>query len=147
MKRRGVDQLRHKRQIRPADFMARTRNPPWDRTHPRKKSGKASKHLSPRQKETAKARARRAGRRYPNLIDNMRVAAERKRPAKSKAVRNSRSKRKSKASLNGRDKDPRGGLTAAGRKTFAKSEGAHLRPGVTKKLSQMTANDMKRKGS
>jgi Domain of unknown function (DUF6321) len=130
--------------------MARTRNPPWDRTNPRKTSGKASKHLSPRQKATAKARARRAGRPYPNLVDNMRVAAKAKRPAKSstksKAARKSSTKRKT-ATLDRRDKDPRGGLTAAGRKTFAKSEGAHLRPGVTKKLSQMTANDMRRKGS
>lgn len=44
-------------------------------------------------------------------------------------------------------KDPRGGLTAAGRKFFAEKEGAHLRPGVTKPEKKMTAEDMKRKGS
>ncbi len=49
--------------------------------------------LTPAEKAAAKARARRAGRRYPNLVDNMRVAARkaaktktsgRKRAAKSK---------------------------------------------------------------
>ncbi len=44
-------------------------------------------------------------------------------------------------------KDPRGGLTAAGRKFFAKKEGAHLRPGVTKSEPEMTSDDLKRKGS
>ena len=32
------------------------------------------KHLSPAQKETAKKRAAKAGRRYPNMVDNMAVA-------------------------------------------------------------------------
>jgi hypothetical protein len=44
-------------------------------------------------------------------------------------------------------KDPEGGLTAAGRAAFKKSEGANLKPGVTKKLADMTPEDMKRKGS
>ncbi|MDN4983843.1 MULTISPECIES: DUF6321 domain-containing protein [unclassified Bradyrhizobium] len=44
-------------------------------------------------------------------------------------------------------KDPRGGLTAAGRKAFARKQGAHLRPGVTKRESEMTPQDMRRKGS
>ena len=44
-------------------------------------------------------------------------------------------------------KDPRGGLTAAGRKAFARKEGAHLKPGVTKKVSEMTPQEMRRKGS
>ena len=44
-------------------------------------------------------------------------------------------------------KDPKGGLTAAGRKAFAKSEGAHLKPGVKKAEADMTAEEMKRKGS
>src|SRR5262249_1387492 len=46
-----------------------------------------------------------------------------------------------------REKDPRGGLTAAGRRAFAKKEGAHLKPGVKKKASEMTPADMRRKGS
>jgi len=44
-------------------------------------------------------------------------------------------------------KDPKGGLTVAGRKEFARKEGAHLRPGVKKPTSDMTPQEMKRKGS
>ena len=42
-------------------------------------------------------------------------------------------------------KDPAGGLTAAGRKYFAETEGAHLRPGVTGPAD--TPEKMVRKGS
>lgn len=42
-------------------------------------------------------------------------------------------------------KDPKGGLTAAGRKHFRKSEGADLKPGVKGKAD--TPEKMKRKGS
>src|ERR1700755_3100386 len=42
-------------------------------------------------------------------------------------------------------KDPRGGLTAAGRKYFARKEGAQLRPGV--KGAADTPEKMRRKGS
>lgn len=42
-------------------------------------------------------------------------------------------------------KDPKGGLTAAGRKFFAESEGLHLRPGV--KGPADTPEKMVRKGS
>ena len=44
-------------------------------------------------------------------------------------------------------KDPRGGLTAAGRKEFFRKEGAHLKPGVKKPERQMTVEEMRRKGS
>ena len=44
-------------------------------------------------------------------------------------------------------KDPKGGLTAAGRKEFAKKDGSHLKPGVKKPASEMTVEEMKRKGS
>jgi hypothetical protein len=45
-------------------------------------------------------------------------------------------------------KDPAGGLTAAGRKHFEqKGESRNLRPGVKKPESQMSVQDMKRKGS
>jgi hypothetical protein len=44
-------------------------------------------------------------------------------------------------------RDPKGGLTAAGRRTFAREEGAHLRPGVRKSMRDMSLDDMKRKGS
>ncbi|MET0674487.1 MAG: DUF6321 domain-containing protein [Bradyrhizobium sp.] len=45
------------------------------------------------------------------------------------------------------EKDPKGGLTAAGRQAFARKDGSHLKPGVTKKLSEMTPQEMRRKGS
>ena len=51
--------------------------PPWKRRNPRKTSG-TSKKLSPTQKGEARARARAAGRPYPNLVDNMAVARTRK---------------------------------------------------------------------
>ena len=42
-------------------------------------------------------------------------------------------------------KNPKGGLTAAGRKAFAEKEGSHLRPGVQGAAD--TPDKMKRKGS
>ena len=44
--------------------------PPWKRKNPRKRG----KGLSPQQKSEARARARAAGRKYPNLVDTMAVA-------------------------------------------------------------------------
>jgi hypothetical protein len=41
----------------------------WETKNPKKKSTK----LTPAQKAAAKARAQKAGRPYPNLIDNMAV--------------------------------------------------------------------------
>lgn len=58
--------------------MAHTKKP-WDKKNPKAASGR-SKKLSPAKKAAAKARAKKAGRRYPNLIDNMQ-AAKAKKPA------------------------------------------------------------------
>jgi hypothetical protein len=139
--------------------MAKTSRAPWKRANPRKRAGKATKHLSPAQKSAAKARAKRAGRPYPNLVDNMRMAAKKTKSKKAKktSVRKKQVKKadrktakKSKArqsSPASRERDPRGGLTAAGRRAFAKKDGSHLKPGVTKKASDMTPSDMRRKGS
>ena len=55
------------------------RRPPWKRRNPRKAKGKPSTHLSTADKAKARRRAKRAGRRYPNLVDNMRVAAQKRR--------------------------------------------------------------------
>lgn len=44
--------------------------PVWDTPNPKKKSTK----LSSKKKALAKASARKAGRPYPNLIDNMKAA-------------------------------------------------------------------------
>jgi hypothetical protein len=44
-------------------------------------------------------------------------------------------------------KDPRGGLTAAGRAEFKRKSGARLQPGVKKPVSAMTPEEMRQKGS
>jgi hypothetical protein len=46
-----------------------------------------------------------------------------------------------------RRKDPRGGLTAEGRRDFARREGSRLKPGVKKPATRMTPEEMRRKGS
>jgi hypothetical protein len=48
------------------------KKPVWAK--PRPKSLGKSKALTPSQKATAKAAAKKAGRPYPNLVDNMRAA-------------------------------------------------------------------------
>ena len=53
--------------------MPTTRRPPWKKANPKAKSG-TSRKLSPKQKTSARASAKKAGRRYPNLVDNMRAA-------------------------------------------------------------------------
>jgi hypothetical protein len=49
------------------------RKAPWKRPAPEKAR---NTHLSAKQKTVAKRRAKRAGRRYPNLVDNMREASK-----------------------------------------------------------------------
>ena len=46
-----------------------------------------------------------------------------------------------------RTKNPKGGLTAAGRAVFRRKEGARLKPGVKKRESGMSLSEMRRKGS
>jgi hypothetical protein len=53
-----------------------TKEPFWE--HPAEKKAHA-KHLTDKQKATAKAHARAAGRPYPNLVDNAAVARTRKK--------------------------------------------------------------------
>jgi hypothetical protein len=48
----------------------------WDK--PRPKSLGKSKKLTSTQKSSAKAAAKKAGRPYPNLVDNMRAARKKK---------------------------------------------------------------------
>jgi hypothetical protein len=52
----------------------KTRKPPWKKKNPRKTADKSSRKLLSAQKERARTRAKRAGRRDPNLIDNMWVS-------------------------------------------------------------------------
>ena len=47
--------------------------PVWEKTNPKKKSTP----LSPAKKASAKARAKKAGRPYPNAVDNIAVARKR----------------------------------------------------------------------
>ena len=56
----------------------RTRETPWDRPPP----ARTPKKLSTEEKNEARKRARRAGRGYPNLVDNMPVAAKAKHTGK-----------------------------------------------------------------
>lgn len=56
---------------------------PWDRKNPRKTTGKKSTTLTGAEKAEARARARTAGRPYPNLVDNMAVARKKKRAPKT----------------------------------------------------------------
>ena len=51
---------------------------PWNRKNPKKASGR-SKKLTATQKASAKKSAKRAGRTYPNLIDNMNAAKKKAR--------------------------------------------------------------------
>ena len=177
---------------------------PWDRANPKESSGQPARHLSPQQKASAKRAAKKAGRPYPNLVDNMHAAeAGKKAPAKKAAAKKAAAKKtaakttaaKSAAKTTAKSpaakkapakktaakpapakkaaakkaaakktaakkapakkapakkaatRDPAGGLTAAGRAEYARSEGAHLQPGVKKKISDMTPQEMKRKGS
>jgi hypothetical protein len=46
------------------------KKPVWETKNPKRKS----KKLSPAKKATAKASAKKAGRPYPNLIDNMKAS-------------------------------------------------------------------------
>lgn len=49
--------------------MAEAKPPPWKRRSPGKI--RSRKKLTPQQVAAARQRARKAGRRYPNLVDNM----------------------------------------------------------------------------
>lgn len=93
---------------------------PWNQPAPR---GTHRQPLSPAAKASARKHARAAGRPYPNLVDNMQAAKRQK------------------------TRDPKGGLTPAGRAAFKRSDGAHLKPGVTKLVRDMTPEEMRRKGS
>ncbi len=56
--------------------MATKRSKPWKKPAPKKAS---HTKLSPSEKQAAKRSAKRAGRPYPNLVDNMKVAGRRKK--------------------------------------------------------------------
>lgn len=96
--------------------VTKSRKAPWRRANPKSRAGTSHK-LTPDQKSAARAAAARSGRPYPNLVDNMN-AAKSARSSSGKARR--------------RTKDPKGGLTAAGRAEFRRRDGAHLVPASRK---------------
>ena len=57
---------------------------PWKKANPRKRAGKQSKKLSPAKKAVARRLAKKAGRQYPSLVDNMRAARKKKRSKKAR---------------------------------------------------------------
>ena len=61
-----------------SSLMPAKRRPPWKKANPKAKAG-TSRKLSPKQKTSARAAAKKAGRRYPNLVDNIRAAQKGKR--------------------------------------------------------------------
>jgi len=69
--------------------MATHETPPWKQPKPKSKS-KAKTKLTPESVAWAKAKAKKAGRRYPNLVDNM--AATRRQTARSNKANGERSR-------------------------------------------------------
>lgn len=61
---------------------SKTKKAPWEKKNPKK--GAAKKKLTEKQKDEARARAKKAGRPYPNLVDNMAVARKSSGKPKSK---------------------------------------------------------------
>ena len=59
--------------------MKKRHTAPWDKSAP-KRSGRTK--LTTKSKAQAKASAKRAGRRYPNLVDNMNAAKKQRKKAR-----------------------------------------------------------------
>jgi hypothetical protein len=83
-------------------------------------------------------------------VTTAKKAAAKKTPSKKSAAKKtpakkSTAKKASAKSMPAAGKDPKGGLTAAGRKFFNERDGSNLKPGVTGKAD--TPEKMKRKGS
>lgn len=82
--------------------MATARKAPWNKKNPKEKSGKPTKHLTTSQKASAKRAAKKAGRKYPSLVDNMNAAkkkgtaknAAKKSPAKKRSAKKKAAKKK-----------------------------------------------------
>jgi hypothetical protein len=98
-------------------------------------ASKASKKKAAKKRPAKNTAGKRAAKKTANKT--AKKASKKKAPKKAAATRPARP----------REKDPKGGLTVAGRSAFARRDGSHLKPGVTKALSDMTPQDMRRKGS
>lgn len=132
------------------------RKAPWKRANPR--AGGRHKRLTAAERASARNRARRAGRHYPDLVDNMREAAKKPEPQPRRALKTTpatrtaakkgmSAQRSAATSRTLSMKDPAGGLTAPGRRAFRHKTGARLKPGVRKPVAEMTPDEMRRKGS
>lgn len=113
----------------------------------RKKTG-ASKTKKPAARKTpakaAKVRAAIAIHKKSGKPKANRSTAK-KSPSKSRAKSSSKPRSNAAANTHASYKNPKGGLSAAGREHFRKTEGAHLKAGVHGKAD--TPEKMKRKGS
>ena len=74
------------------------------------------------------------------MVEGFGMPSEEKSVGKKRAAKEASSK-----SMPAKGKDPKGGLTAAGREFYRKTEGANLKPGVKGKAD--TPEKMRRKGS
>jgi hypothetical protein len=63
--------------------MAAAKKAPWKKPNP-KPADSRSHHLTPAQKSSARKAAKKAGRPYPNLIDNMSAARKSKNKSRKK---------------------------------------------------------------
>jgi len=109
------------------------------------KSRKASSGRKSASKRTARStRGRKGARRAGKKASSGRKAG--RTTGARKAIRGA-SKRSPATVARRGTRDPRGGLTAQGRAAFARRDGSQLRPGVRKSDAQLTADDMRRKGS
>ena len=96
---------------------------PWDKENPKKKSSK----LSPEQKAKAKARAKSAGRPYPNWVDNAWASKQAKE-----------NKGKMEGMRMGKHLSREGGMTQAGVEKYRRDNpGSKLKTAVTTKPSKL----------
>ena len=63
---------------------------PWQEPNPRQAAGKSPRKLTAAQRAEARARARKAGRKYPNLVDNMAVLRKTRKEASTAEPRKSK---------------------------------------------------------
>jgi hypothetical protein len=73
------------------DVMPVKRSKPWKKAPPKRAS---HTKLSPAEKQAAKRSAKRAGRPYPNLVDNMKVASRKKKASKKTGAKKKSSRGK-----------------------------------------------------
>jgi hypothetical protein len=97
-------------------------------------ASKASKKEAAQKSPATKTAGKRAAKKTAKKT--AKKASKKKAPAKAGSTR----------PVKAREKDPKGGLTAAGRSAFARRDGSHLKPGVTKALSDMTHTPQRQLG-